>query len=190
MTCWRCHEAVQGPVCVGCGAIQPPRPGTDLFAALGLPRRWQTTQADVMAAWRTTSRMVHPDRFASKGAVERRMSLQWTAKVNEAKRVLTNDLLRAHYLATGAAEPPETGGPTLDPDFLEEVFELQMRVGSDPQGALEAAQSAQTALMGQVGDALTRADEGQAVDLHEVAADLARLRYLDKTVSQAQAALR
>lgn len=189
MTCWRCHEAVQGPVCVGCGAIQPPRPDTDLFATLGLERRWTLEPAEVFAAWRTTSRKVHPDRFATKGAVERRMSLQWTAKANEAKRVLTNDRLRAHYLATGKAEPDETGGPSLDPAFLETIFDLQMQVAADPAGALAAAESAEAALLQRIDAVLREADQGAAVDLGAVAADLARLRYLDKTLTQARAAL-
>ncbi len=189
MHCWRCHEAVQGPVCVGCGAIQPPRPDTDLFSALGLERRWTLAPTAVLAAWRATSRKVHPDRFATKGAVERRMSLQWTAKINEAKRVLTNDRLRAHYLATGKAEPDETGGPALDPVFLETIFDLQMQVADDPSGALVAAESAQAALLQRIDAALSEADQGGSADLDAVAADLARLRYLDKTLTQARAAL-
>lgn len=189
MTCWRCHEAVQGPVCVGCGAIQPPRPDTDLFASLGLDRRWRLEPAEVLAAWRATSRKVHPDRFATKGAVERRMSLQWTAKVNEAKRVLVSDRLRAHYLATGKAEPDEVGGPALDAAFLETVFDLQMQVATDPAAALAAAEEAEAKLLAGIDSTLCQADQGVDVDLQAVAADLARLRYLDKTLTQARAAL-
>ena len=188
MRCWRCHEPVQGPVCVGCGAIQPPNAQADLFAVLGLPRRWQTAAADVAKAWRKRSRQVHPDRFAGKGAVERRMALQWTAAVNEAKRVLTDDRLRAHYVATGKAAPDETGGPRLDPDFLETVFDLQMQVSDDPGAAAAEAQRLSDALMAQVDGALSALDAGEDVSLPPVEADLARLRYLDKTLAQARAA--
>ena len=62
------------------------------------------------------------------------MSLQWTASVNEARRVLMDPLRRAHFLATGRSEPAETGGPVMDPEFLEEVFELQMSLEDDPAG--------------------------------------------------------
>jgi molecular chaperone HscB len=188
MNCWRCHEPVQGPVCVGCGAIQPPRPDLDLFSVLGLPRRWATDPADVAAAWRATSRKVHPDRFAGKAAVERRMALQWTATVNQAKSVLTDDRARALYLVTGKPAPDESGGPTLDPDFLEAVFDLQMLAGSDPAAAAAQAESLCDQHFAAVDAALTLLDQGGSPDLTQVEAELARVRYLDKTLAQARAA--
>jgi len=54
------------------------------------------------------------------------MSLQWTAAVNEARRILLSPLRRAHYLITGSPEPAEEGGVTLPQEFLEWIFELQM----------------------------------------------------------------
>ena len=38
MICWKCKEAIQSPVCVGCGAIQPPPPNPDYFVIFDLPR--------------------------------------------------------------------------------------------------------------------------------------------------------
>ena len=107
MICWKCHESVGGPVCVGCGAIQPPNQALDPFAMLGLERRYHLEAKDVDIAWRALSRKVHPDRFAGRSAVERRMSLQWTASINEARRVVRDPRSRAHFLATGRAEPAE-----------------------------------------------------------------------------------
>ena len=188
MNCWRCHEPVQGPVCVGCGAIQPPRPGLDLFAVLGLPRRWSTAPKDVSAAWRAVSRKVHPDRFAGKAAVERRMALQWTAVVNEAKAALSDDRKRAHYLVTGQVKPDEAGGPRLDPDFLEEVFDLQLLAGSDPEAAAAQAEALVARHEAALDAALQALDAGEQPNLTEAEATLARLRYLDKTLAQARAA--
>jgi len=182
--CWSCHEAVDGPVCVGCGAIQPLRPDTSLFDALGLPRRYSLDRKDVMRAWRAASRKVHPDRFAGRPAVQRRMSLQWTATVNEAKRVLTDDLLRAGYLATGRTQPREEGGPQLDADFLEAVFDLQMEARSDPSGVRERAESLRSGLRGSL-DAVFAAWEAGEGTLDTVEPLLAQLRYIDKAVDRA-----
>jgi molecular chaperone HscB len=42
--------------------------------------------------------LVHPDRFARAGDAERRASLQWTTRLNEAYRALRNPVQRAKYL--------------------------------------------------------------------------------------------
>lgn len=182
--CWSCREAVDGPVCVGCGAIQPLRPDTSLFDALGLPRQYSLDRADVMRAWRMASRKVHPDRFAGRPAVQRRMSLQWTATVNEAKRVLTDPLLRAGYLATGRTQPREEGGPALDPDFLEEVFELQMEAQADPEGVRARAAALGDRLRGELVDVFLAWEAGEG-GLEAVETLLAQLRYVDKAAHRA-----
>jgi molecular chaperone HscB len=182
VNCWKCHESVLGPVCVGCGAISPPRPGADHFAALGLRRSFHLDAAEVERAWRDRSRLVHPDRFAGRSAVERRMSLQWTAAINEARRVLRDPVRRARYLATGQPEPAESGQPALDADFLEEVFDLQMELGADPEGVRDRAASLRGALMDEV-DALFAAWERDGADLGPVVERLARVKYLDNLIA-------
>lgn len=182
MNCWKCHEPVKSPVCVGCGAIQPPRPDADHFACLGVPRRFHVEPGEIEAAWRERSRKVHPDRFAGRPAVERRMSLQWTAAINEARRVLRDPVQRARYLATGQPEPPENGSPSLDPDFLEEVFDLQMEAGQDPDGVRERARAMRGLLMDEVGGIF--ADwERDGADLAPAVERLDRVKYLDNLIA-------
>ena len=41
---------------------------------------------------------MHPDRFAHAGDAERRASLQWTTRVNEAYRTLKDPVQRAKHL--------------------------------------------------------------------------------------------
>lgn len=177
MTCWTCNESVQGPVCAGCGAIQPPRPDPDYFEVLGLPRRYHLGERDVEKAWRTLSRKVHPDRFAGRRAVERRMSLQWTATINEARRVLRDPMQRAHYLATGRAAPEEAGGPQLDPDFMETIFELQLEARVDPEGVREQVETLRAQVEGELDEVFSRWEEGEG-PLDAAEDLLARLRYL------------
>ncbi len=126
MHCWQCKEPVGGPACVSCGSLQPPPPRPDLFGILGLERRYGLERKELDRAWRARSRTTHPDRFAGEAALQRRLALQWTAHLNEARRVLRDPVARAWYLSTGEPRPPSKGAPTVDQGFLEEVFELQM----------------------------------------------------------------
>ena len=72
------------------------------------------------------------------------MSLQWTAAANEARRVLKDPITRARYLATGSSRPKEVGGPKMEPEFLELIFELQIEQDDDPKGVSNKAQSLYT----------------------------------------------
>lgn len=169
---------------MGCGAIQPPPSAVDFFALLGLPRRFHLDEADINAAWREVSRKVHPDRFAGKSAVERRMSLQWTALINEGRRVLRDLVSRARYLASGRTRPPEEGGPALDPEFLEEMFDLRMAADEDA-GALARAETWRQSMLDELDALFSRWEAGQG-DLREVEERLARLKYLDNLVASAR----
>lgn len=178
MICWKCHEAVQGPVCASCGILQPPPPQADLFAVLGLKRVYHLDGAELERRWRDRSRQVHPDRFARKAAVLRRMSLQWTALINDGRRVLRDPVRRAWYLATGQARPPERAGVPTDPDFLEQVFDWRMALAEGDPQVLEDVRGAQQGLLGEVGAIFTRWESDQG-DLAGVEPLLQRLKYLD-----------
>lgn len=183
MICWRCHERVGGPVCAGCGSIQPPPAQPDHYAVLGLERRWSVDGAEIDAAWRARSRLVHPDRFAGKSAVERRMSLQWTAAINSARRALRDPVRRGWYLATGSPQPREEG-LRLDPDFLEEIFELQLEAQGDPEGVAQQARQAKDSVMAELDRRFLRWEQGEG-DLDGVEELLARTKYLDNLAAPA-----
>jgi molecular chaperone HscB len=178
MICWRCHEPTQGPVCVGCGAIQPPPATPDHFAILGMERRFHVEPKEVNQAFRKVSRKVHPDRFAGKSAVERRMSLQWTASVNQAARVLKDDEQRARYLATGNHMPPERGGADVDPDFMEEIFELQMEARMDPEAVQPQVEKLHADTRAVISDIFAAWEAGEG-NLDAIEGILARLRYIE-----------
>lgn len=170
-------------MCVGCGFIQPPRPELGHFGILGLSRAWTLSSKDIDKAWRRVSRQVHPDRFAGKSAVERRMSLQWTASLNEARRVLKDQDRRARYLATGQAEPPESGGPQLDPDFMEEVFELQMEARMDPEATRERVLASTAQYRDEIDAHLASWEAGTDLNGPLIEERLARLKYLQTALN-------
>lgn len=177
MTCWNCHEPVAGVVCVGCGAPQLPPAGFDPYAALGLERRYFVDPDLVEQSYRALARKLHPDRFAARVPAWRRISLQWTALLNEARRVLKDRDARAWWLATGSPRPRETGGPRLDPAFLEEMFEWREMEGEVPGSVQPLASARESALRGEL-EEMFRAWEAGEASLGEVEDRLSRLRYV------------
>lgn len=175
--CWTCNEMVAGAVCVGCGAPQPPPPTFDPYAALGLPRRWFLAEGDVEQAYRALARKLHPDRFAGKAPAWRRLSLQWTAMLNDARRVLKDPDRRAWWLATGSPTPRETGGPRLDPVFLEEIFEWKERELEEPGFVRAQAQAREADLRAELEQIFRRWEAGEG-DLSQVEDRLSRLTYI------------
>lgn len=176
MTCWTCHEKVAGPVCVGCGAPQPPPATLDPYALLGLPRRYFVDAAEVEQAYRALARKLHPDRYVAKPPAWRRFALQWTALLNEARTLLKDENRRAWWLATGHPAPRERG-PRLDPAFLEEIFEWKERELDEPGFVREQAGAREAAMRAELHDIFRRWEAGEG-DLAPVEDRLSRLTYL------------
>ncbi len=178
LACWKCHERAGVAVCVSCGAPQPPPPSPDPFAVLGLTPRFFLDPTLVDEAYKRLTRKLHPDRFSGKAAVERRMSLQWTAILNDARRVLRDPDRRARWLATGSAEVRERGGPRLDTPFLQQMFTWREEEEEDPGVIAPRAQALAASIRAEL-DALFRAWEAGQGELSLVEDRLARLKYLD-----------
>ena len=69
---------------------------------------------------------VHPDRFAHAGEAERRASLQWTTRVNEAYRTLKDPVQRArHLLELHGVDVAFETNTAMPPDFLMQQMELR-----------------------------------------------------------------
>jgi len=127
---------------------------------------------------------VHPDRFVHAGDAERRASMQWTTRVNEAYRTLSNPVQRAKYLLEleGVDVAFETN-TAMPPEFLMRQMELRE--------ALEQAGDAKDAAALDALRTQLRADKlelerelGEALDArrdHAGAAGLTRkLMFLEK----------
>jgi molecular chaperone HscB len=67
---------------------------------------------------------VHPDRFAHAGEAEKRLSMQWTARVNEAYATLRRPFERARYLLElQGIEAMDPNNTRMPPDFLMQQME-------------------------------------------------------------------
>ena len=181
MLCWKCKESMQGLVCVSCSAIRPPPPRADYFAVFGLNKQYFVDAEEVQAAHLRLAKVLHPDRWRQASAVERRMSKQWMALGNEGLRVLQDDVMRARYLATGSATVSETGGK-MDSDFLETIFELQMRA-MEERAVVQAEASKMFETCKAELEGIFRAWEKGDGDLSSVEDILGKMKYLQNLVS-------
>lgn len=157
--CWACgKEAGDGSFCAACEKIQPSRP-RDLFAVLGLPRRFHVDEAVIEKAQRDLSRKIHPDKFARAEPRERRFAVEQTTQINEAVKTLKNPVKRAEYLLrtegfTLATDESgkTTPGQKLPLEFYEEVME-------DREALLEAKAEGDGAVERLVAKVTARRDE-------------------------------
>ncbi|HKJ76321.1 MAG TPA: Fe-S protein assembly co-chaperone HscB, partial [Gammaproteobacteria bacterium] len=67
------------------------------FELFGLPEGFEVDSETLSLRYRDLQRALHPDRFAGASDRERRLSVQQTARVNEAYRTLKDPLARARY---------------------------------------------------------------------------------------------
>ena len=90
-------------------------------------------------AYRDIQSRIHPDRHAHAGDAERRASMQWTTRVNEAYRTLKSPVQRAKYLLelNGIDVALETN-TQMPPEFLTRQLELREALAAATEtGALD-----------------------------------------------------
>ena len=162
------------------------------FELFGLPQAFSIDVSALEKAYREVQSRVHPDRFAHAGDAERRASLLWTTRVNEAFQVLKNPVSRArHLLELHGVDVAFETNTAMPQQFLMQQMELRE--------ALEAAVKSKDAgevmkiQKGLAGDRQSLAKQlAQRIDAekdYEGAAGLVReLQFLDKLDAEIDAA--
>ena len=98
----------------------------DHFSLFGLPSAFVLDAVSLERAYREIQARIHPDKFVNSGEAEKRASMQWTTRVNEAYRTLKDPVLRAKYLLEQAGM--DVGFETntaMPPAFLMRQMELR-----------------------------------------------------------------
>lgn len=199
MACWSCHAEVPRDelLCPACRRLQPLPPGADHFAAMGLPRRFGLDPAELDGRHKALTRQLHPDRFARAEPRERRISLERSTRVNDAWRTLRDDRSRAEYLLRlRGHDPVAEGRAAPDPEFLEEQLEVRQALaearaaGDQAARRRIAAQGRQrlAALLAEVAALFGEAEAGGPDRSADIARRLARARYHDSVIADAEGA--
>ncbi|MBL8518856.1 MAG: Fe-S protein assembly co-chaperone HscB [Betaproteobacteria bacterium] len=166
------------------------------FAMFGLEPKFNIDMARLDSAFRKLQGEVHPDRFAGGSDAEKRVSMQWAMRANEAYQTLKRPIARARYLLSLAGvDTQEEVNTSMPADFLMQQMAWREAV-ADAKVAKDAA-----ALDSQVSD-LRKAERALQVRLaaalderpdHAGAAEIVRkLRFIEKLaeeISLAQEAL-
>jgi len=162
------------------------------FELFGLESAFTLDAGRLEQAYREIQASIHPDRFAQAGDAERRASMQWTARVNEAYRTLKSPVLRAKYLLemNGVDVALETN-TSMPADFLGQQLELResleaAREQKDPAALARlrsGLQREQRELQGALAEAIdSRRDYPRATDF------VRRLMFLERLDAEIDAA--
>lgn len=101
----------------------------DHFSLFGLQRSYRLDPLALDKRYREIQSEVHPDRFTQAGDSERRLSMQWATRVNEAYQTLKKPLPRAQYLLSLAGQAVDGHSNTaMPPEFLMEQMEWREAV--------------------------------------------------------------
>ena len=96
------------------------------FDLFGLQPAFGVDEERLERAYREIQSRVHPDRYAHAGDAERRASLQWTTRVNEAYSTLKNPVQRAsHILSLHGVDVAFETNTAMPADFLIQQMELR-----------------------------------------------------------------
>jgi molecular chaperone HscB len=159
------------------------------FELFGLPAAFAVEADRLEQSYRDIQSKVHPDRFAHAGDAERRASLQWTTRVNEAYRTLRDPVQRArHLLELQGVDVAFETNTAMPQDCLMQQMELRE--------ALEEAKSAaaldalrknlrqeKSSLVKQIGASI---DEKR--DYADAAGLVRKLQFLDRLDEEIDAA--
>jgi molecular chaperone HscB len=93
------------------------------FEIFGLPCQFALDSAALSASYLRLQSQTHPDRFANSSAQEKRLAVQWAARVNEAYKRLQNPMERAIYWCELNGENPRGQQSNLPPALLMQQME-------------------------------------------------------------------
>jgi molecular chaperone HscB len=162
------------------------------FDLFGLSPAFCLDRQTLERAYREIQAKVHPDRFAHAGDAERRASLQWTTRVNEAYRTLRDPVQRAKHIlelqGVDVAFETDTQMPT---DFLMQQLELREElegaVGKKDAARLDGLRSGLSISMKGLEAQIAEAIDAKK-DYAGAAALVRKLMFLDRLEAEIDAA--
>jgi molecular chaperone HscB len=162
------------------------------FELFGLAPAFALEPEALERSYRSIQSQVHPDRFAHAGDAERRASLQWTTRVNEAYRALKDPVQRGkHILELHGVDVAFETNTRMPTDFLVQQLELREELeaatGGKDASRLERLRSGlrvqKQALERQIGEAIDARK-----DYTGAAALVRKLMFLDRLDGELDAA--
>ena len=164
----------------------------NFFELFGLPQTCRLDNTLLERHYHALQEQVHPDRFSHLSEAERRVSMQWATRVNEAYQTLSNTAMRARYLLSlHGIDIQDENNTAMPADFLmgqmewrEAIEEARQARDSAELDKLESRmQQEMHALEAQL---VVRIDDSR--DYAAAAGDVRKLKFIEKLAEEIHAA--
>ncbi len=151
------------------------------FQLFGLGPAFTVDAADLERRFYALSRKLHPDVYARSSPQEQQAALDATARLNDAYRTLRDPCRRAEYLLKEFGVPARAN---LDPEFLEDIFELNERVEEGDSAAEDRLATVRADIDRELEQRFAEFDRTRdRALLEDIRALLDRRNYVRKTIS-------
>lgn len=160
------------------------------FQLFDLPLGFTVDQDKLGERYRQLQGELHPDRYAAAPAQEQRLSVQYSAMVNEAYDTLRKPLPRAFYLMGQAGySAQEISRQKIDGGFLMMQLELREKLESVP--GLVNSDEVLEHIVDEINDDIAQlrkqfADDYASGALSSAAQACVKMQYLDKLLLEAE----
>jgi molecular chaperone HscB len=156
----------------------------NFFELFGLPESYRVDGARLDQQDHALQMQVHPDKFAHLPEAERRVSMQWATRVNEAYQTLSSPIARARYLlGLNGVDTREETNTAMPADFLMAQMEWREAIEEAQQSndvtALDKLEARLQGEMRALHEWLSVKIDGQR-DYAAAAEGVRKLKFLEK----------
>ncbi|WP_455221305.1 Fe-S protein assembly co-chaperone HscB [Kaarinaea lacus] len=164
------------------------------FELFDLPTSYDVDISELSTRYRMLQAAVHPDKFANASDLEKRLSMQQSALINEAYQTLKSPMLRARYmLQLKGVDLSTESSVNMDSEFLMQQMRLreeleQVRGAEDPEAKLIViAKEIEQAIAEQIIVLVRLFDEDRDDQLPKIADYTRRMQFMVKLQQEAEA---
>lgn len=164
------------------------------FEIFDLPTSYDIDLTELSTRYRKLQTAVHPDKFANASDLERRISMQQSALINEAYQTLKSPLSRARYmLQLKGIDLTNESSVNMDSEFLMQQMRLrealeQVRDAQDPEAKLLViAKEIEQAIAEQITVVSRLFKEDNADQLDKITDYVRRMQFMVKLQQEAEA---
>lgn len=156
----------------------------NFFQLFALPEHFRLDGTRLEQQYHDLQIQVHPDKFAHLPEAERRLSMQWATRVNEAYQTLRSPVRRARYLLSlYGVDTQEENNTAMPMDFLMQQMEWREAIEDARRASalevleqLEARVNQETQAL----HALLAATIDDEKNYHAAAEGVRKLKFLEK----------
>jgi len=164
----------------------------NFFRLFELPEQYRIDSARLDQQYHALQTQVHPDKFAHLSEAERRVSMQWATRTNEAYQTLRKPISRARYLlGLRGVDTQEETNTAMPMDFLLAQMEWREAIGQAQQSGVAAELDKQEVRLNLETRALQEMLASKLDDEHDDAVaveSVRKLRFLEKLAEEIDSA--